>query len=154
MARASAGLLLYRQRDGIIEVLLVHPGGPFFRRRDEGAWSIPKGEPAVGEVGIDAALREFEEELGGARPRPPYAPLGSIRQPGGKTVHAWAAEGDFDASRLVSNTFDLEWPPRSGNLQRFPEVDRADWFDMDEARRRLHPAQAQFLDRLLAEVAR
>lgn len=152
MASASAGLLLYRQRDGILEVLLVHPGGPFFRRRDDGAWSIPKGEVGIDEAGIDAALREFAEELGGPRPRPPFVPIGSIRQPGGKTVHGWAAQGDFDVSRLVSNTFEIEWPPRSGRLQRFPEIDRASWFDIDHARRMIHPAQAPFLDRLLAEV--
>lgn len=152
MATISAGLLLYRYRDGDIEVLLVHPGGPFFRRRDEGAWSIPKGECSAGEAGLPAALREFEEELGTPAPPPPFTSLGSVRQGGGKTVHAWAARGEFDVDRLNSNTVELEWPPRSGRIQQFPEVDRAGWFGLDEARRTLLAAQHPFLDRLRATL--
>jgi predicted NUDIX family NTP pyrophosphohydrolase len=152
MATTSAGLLLHRYREGLIEVLLVHPGGPFFRRRDEGAWSIPKGECSADETGIRVALREFEEELGAPPPQPPFASLGSVRQAGGKTVHAWAARGDFDVDRLNSNTFELEWPPRSGRFQRFPEVDRAGWFGIDAAGRMLLAAQRPFLDRLVAVV--
>ena len=133
-------------------MLLVHPGGPFFRKKDEGAWSIPKGEVTPGESGIEAALREFEEELGAVRPPPPYIPLGAVRQPGGKVIHAWAARGDFEVSRLAGNTFELEWPPRSGKHQKFAEVDRAAWFGVDSARRRIHAAQGPLLDRLAAEA--
>jgi predicted NUDIX family NTP pyrophosphohydrolase len=152
MATTSAGLLLYRYREGMIEVLLVHPGGPFFRRRDEGGWSIPKGECSAGATGLPAALREFEEELGAPVPQPPFTPLGSVRQAGGKTVHAWAARGEFDVDRLSSNTFELEWPPRSERMQQFPEVDRAAWFEIDSARRKLLAAQRAFIDRLIAVV--
>jgi predicted NUDIX family NTP pyrophosphohydrolase len=152
MATTSAGLLLYRYREGMIEVLLVHPGGPFFRRRDEGGWSIPKGECSAGATGLAAALREFEEELGAPVPQPPFTPLGSVRQAGGKTVHAWAARGEFDVDRLSSNTFELEWPPRSERMQQFPEVDRAGWFEIDSARRKLLAAQRAFIDRLIAVV--
>ena len=145
----SAGILLHRERDGAREVLLVHPGGPYWARKDEGAWSIPKGECADGEDPRLCALREFEEELGVA---PPAAAelreLGSVRLRSGKHVTAWAAPGDLDADAIRSNTFTLEWPPRSGNRQEFPEVDRAGWFGLDEARRKLNPAQTAFLDRL------
>ena len=145
----SAGILLHRERDGAREVLLVHPGGPYWARKDEGAWSIPKGECADGEDPRLCALREFEEELGVA---PPAAAelreLGSVRLRSGKHVTAWAAPGDLDADAIRSNTFTLEWPPRSGNRQEFPEVDRAGWFGLDEARRKLNPAQAAFLERL------
>lgn len=149
----SAGLLLYRHRNGKIEVLLIHPGGPFFRRRDEGAWSIPKGECSADETLLSGALREFEEELGAPAPQPPFISLGDVRQAGGKTVHAWAARGEFDVDRLSSNTFELEWPPRSGRTQQFPEVDRAGWFGIDSAHRMLLPAQRAFIDRLMAAVA-
>jgi predicted NUDIX family NTP pyrophosphohydrolase len=152
VATTSAGLLLYRYREEMIEVLLVHLGGPFFRRQNEGAWSIPKGECLAHEAGIQVALREFEEELGVPPPQPPFASLGSVRQAGGKTVHAWAARGDFDVDRLNSNTFEVEWPPRSGRFQRFPEVDRAGWFGTDAAGRMLIAAQRPFLDRLMAIV--
>jgi predicted NUDIX family NTP pyrophosphohydrolase len=129
-------------------VLLVHPGGPFWQKRDEGIWSIPKGEFAENEVGIDVARREFQEELGTAAPTGEATPLGEVRQKGGKVVHAWALTGDLDVTRITSNTFETEWPPRSGKMQTFPEVDRAAWFDPATARRKLLPAQSAFIDRL------
>lgn len=153
MSAESAGLLLHRNRDGRREVLLIHPGGPFWRRRDDGAWSIPKGEIEAGEAPADVARREFREELGGDPPDGELRPLGSIRQAGGKVVHAWAAEGDFDASDVASVTFEMEWPPRSGRKATFPEVDRAEWFALDAAREKINPAQAPFLDRL-ADIRR
>jgi len=143
-------LLLYRQRDNRVEVLLVHPGGPFWQKREDGAWSIPKGEIAENEAGIDVARREFQEELGVPAPKGEIKVLGDIRQKGGKTVHAWALPGDLDVTRSSSNTFELEWPPRSGRVQQFPEIDRAAWFDLEEARRKLLPAQRPFIDRLEA----
>ncbi|HYM51772.1 MAG TPA: NUDIX domain-containing protein [Candidatus Limnocylindrales bacterium] len=150
MARESAGLLLHRRRNGAHEVLLVHPGGPFWTERMEGAWSIPKGEVAPGEPLLAVALREFEEELGAPPPQTALVSLGSVRQAGGKVVHGFGAAGDFDVSRLRSNTFDLEWPPRSGKIGTFPEVDQAAWFGPESARRMLLPAQRPFIDRLLA----
>ena len=144
----SAGLLLYRQRDGKLEVLLVHPGGPFWQRRDEGVWSIPKGEFADNEVGIEVARREFFEELGTAAPEADATPLGEVRQAGGKVVHAWAVPGDLDVTRTTSNTFELEWPPHSSKMQTFPEIDRAAWFDLETARRKIIPTQRAFIDRL------
>src|ERR1700746_2898486 len=142
-AKESAGLVLFRNR-ARPEVLLVHPGGPYWSRKDAGAWSIPKGEPDAGEDLRHCALRELAEELGPGAPSldpEDLTELGSIRQKGGKRVHAWAAEGDFDPAALSSNSFELEWPPRSGTRQAFPEVDRADWFDPEEARRRILSAQ-------------
>lgn len=147
-AAQSAGLVLYRQRDGKLEVLLVHPGGPFWQKRDEGVWSIPKGEFAENELGIEVARREFEEELGVAAPNGAASPLGEVRQAGGKIVHAWALPGDLDVTRTSSNTFELEWPPRSAKMQTFPEIDRAAWFGLDAARRKVLPAQRVFIDRL------
>lgn len=144
----SAGLLLYRQREGKLEVLLVHPGGPFWQKRDEGVWSIPKGEFAENEGGIEVARREFQEELGAAAPEGDVTPLGEVRQAGGKIVHAWALPGDLDVTRVTSNTFEIEWPPRSGKMQAFSEIDRAGWFDPDTARGKLLPAQRAFIDRL------
>ena len=144
----SAGLLLHRVHDGRLEVLLVHPGGPFWKKRDEGTWSIPKGEIEPGEAALDVARREFEEELGQPPPQTEFTPLGSVRQAGGKVIHAWAAPGDFDVDRLHSGSFEIEWPPRSGRRAAFPEVDRAGWFDLDAARRKINQAQAEFLDRL------
>ena len=149
MSTESAGLLLYRHRNGTLEVLLVHPGGPFWQKRDDGVWSIPKGELAENEAGIDVARREFREELGVPAPDGQLAALGAVRQAGGKIVHVWAVPGDLDVTQSTSNTFELEWPPRSGRMQRFPEIDRAAWFDLDTARRKLLPAQRVFLDRLL-----
>jgi predicted NUDIX family NTP pyrophosphohydrolase len=146
--RRSAGLVLYRgTRDGL-EVLLVHPGGPAWARRDLGAWSIPKGEYADGEDPLAAARREFEEETGTAPPAADAADLGEIRQKSGKLVRAWALAGDLDASAAVSNTFELEWPPRSGKTIEVPEVDRAEWFALDEARAKINVAQVALLDRL------
>jgi predicted NUDIX family NTP pyrophosphohydrolase len=143
----SAGLLLYRRANGRIEVLLGHLGGPFFARKDAGAWGIPKGEVEPGEDLLAAAKREFAEETGLA-PAGPLLALGSVTQKSGKVVHAWAAEGDFDPANLQSNTFELEWPRGSGKLKRFPELDRVMWFDVDTARTKINAAQAAFLDRL------
>jgi predicted NUDIX family NTP pyrophosphohydrolase len=154
--KRSAGILLFRRSDeGELEVLLVHPGGPFWARRDAGAWSIPKGEVDPGEEERACALRELEEETGAAfrdAPGDALLPLGEVRQKSGKVVSAWALEGDLDADAIVSMTFELEWPPRSGRLQTFPEVDRAGWFALAAAREKLLPAQAPFVDRL-AELA-
>lgn len=153
MAATSAGILLYRRAGGALEVLLVHPGGPFWTKKDLGAWSVPKGEVEEGEEPRACALREFEEELGASLDIPveDLVELGTVRQKSGKTVHCWAAESDFDPATLSSNAFSMEWPPRSGVQREFPEVDRAEWFDPDEARRKINPAQAAFLDRLQVE---
>jgi predicted NUDIX family NTP pyrophosphohydrolase len=131
-------------------VLLIHPGGPFWAKRNEGAWSIPKGEIEPGETALDVARREFEEELGAPPPDEELTSLGTIRQAGGKVVHAWTAPGDLDVARVRSNTFSMEWPPRSGRMQEFPEVDRAAWFDLDEARRMMLPSQLALLERLVS----
>ena len=155
--KRSSGILLYRDRAGTTEFLLVHPGGPYWAKRDEGAWSIPKGGIEEEEDSRPAALRELDEELGSAAPDldpDELTPLGSIRQRAGKVVDAWAAEGDFDPAELDSNTFAMEWPPRSGREVEFPEVDRADWFELETARRKLLPAQGEFLDRLLEYLTR
>ena len=146
--KRSAGILLHRRRDGASEVLLVHPGGPFWAKKDAGAWSIPKGEYEDGEDARACALREFAEELGTPPPDGELVDLGEVRQRGGKIVAAWALEGDADADAVRSNTFAMEWPPRSGTMREFPEVDRAAWFGLDEARERILPAQAPLLDRL------
>lgn len=151
--RRSAGILLYRRRAGAIEVFLVHPGGPFWRNRDAGAWSIPKGEYDEPENALDAARREFGEETGFPLEGDPV-PLEPVRQRAGKLVHAWAVEGDCDAAAVKSNLFAMEWPFRSGRMAQFPEVDRAAWFALDEARRRILPAQAPLLDQLAALAAR
>ncbi len=145
----SAGILLYRRDGPRVEVLLAHPGGPYFARRDEGAWSLPKGELEPGEAPEAAARREFAEETG-HRATGVLAPLGACRQRGGKEVHAFALEGDFDPAALASGTVLIEWPPRSGQQRAFPEIDRVAWFDLDAARLRILPAQAVFLDRLEA----
>jgi predicted NUDIX family NTP pyrophosphohydrolase len=148
-SRVSAGLLMFRKKAGAFEVLLVHPGGPFFVKKDDGAWTIPKGEAAPGEDLLTRARREFEEELG-IRPSGDLFPLGSIKQKGGKTVHAWGFEGDLPTSfKLRSNAFEMEWPLRSGKLKAFPEIDRAEFFGEETARRKINPAQAEFLDRLV-----
>jgi len=152
MPTQSAGILLYRRRTGGAEVLLVHPGGPFWKNKELGAWSIPKGEHEEGEDPRACALREFEEELGAPPPDGDLAALGTIRQAGGKLVTAWAAEGNIEPASVRSNTFRLEWPPRSGVMREFPEIDRAQWFPIAEARRRINPAQAAFVDRLGDEL--
>ncbi len=151
MARQSAGVLLYRRRDGKVEVLLVHPGGPFFAKKDAGAWTIPKGEPNAGEALIDVGRREFLEETGFAI-EGHMIELTPIKQKGGKVVHAWAVEGDIDIEAIHSNTFEIEWPPRSGKRATFPEVDRAAFFDLPTAREKINPAQAEFLERLRAAL--
>ena len=153
MTKTSAGLLVYRRRDGALEVLLVHPGGPFWAHRDLGAWSIPKGEIGVAEQPLAAAKREFLEETG-FTVAGEFLQLPALRQPGGKVVLAWAVEGDCDPAQLRSNAFPLEWPPRSGRMQEFPEIDRAAWFAMDEARRRILPGQTGLLEQLAALVTR
>ena len=153
-AAQSAGLLLHRVREGKPEVLLVHPGGPFWKKRDEGAWSIPKGEIEPDETPIEVARREFREELGIDAPDGELIPLGSVRQAGGKVVHAWAARGDLDPGSISSMTFEMEWPPRSGRKQPFPEVDRAGWFDLEQARRMLLEGQRTFIDRLEETLGR
>jgi predicted NUDIX family NTP pyrophosphohydrolase len=152
VARRSAGILLHRGARGAPEVLLVHPGGPFWARKDAGAWSIPKGEYDDGEDPRACALREFEEEIGMALPPGELEDLGSVKQKGGKVVSAWAAEGDLDADSVRSNTFTMEWPPRSGRTAEFPEIDRAEWFGVEEAREKLVAAQTEFLDRLLERL--
>jgi predicted NUDIX family NTP pyrophosphohydrolase len=151
--RRSAGILLHRQREGGLEVLLVHPGGPAWAKRDIGAWSIPKGEYEPDDDPLLAARREFEEELG----TPPAVTdadelreLGEIRQKSGKVVHAWALAGDLDVDTVRSNTVELEWPPRSGRMIEIPEIDRAEWFGLDAAREKINPAQAELIDRLEA----
>lgn len=147
-AARSAGLLLHRTRGNALEVLLVHPGGPMWARREAGAWSIPKGEYEPDEDPLAAARREFEEELGKAPPEGEVVDLGAIRQKSGKLVRAWALAGDYDAGGLESNTFELEWPPRSGRVLIVPEVDRAEWFTVPQAREKINPAQVELLDRL------
>jgi len=152
VAKRSAGILLYRVAGGAPEVLLVHPGGPYWARKDAGAWSIPKGEYEDGEDPQSCALREFDEETGVELPPGELAELGSVKQKSGKVVTAWAAEGDLDAGAVTSNTFTMEWPPRSGTTAEFPEVDRAGWFEIETAREKLVPAQTEFLDRLLERL--
>ncbi len=148
---ASAGLLLYRRRKGL-EVLLAHPGGPFWRNKDDGAWTVPKGEIHDGEDTYEAAVREFAEETGHVV-QGQALPLGSLRQAGGKHVYAWAVEAEWDPVALVSNTFTIEWPPRSGRTAQFPEIDRAAWFDISSARSKILKSQSEFLDRLENELA-
>lgn len=148
MRRFSAGILMFRRRGRGLEVFLVHPGGPFWQKKDMGAWSIPKGEYLNGEDELAAAKREFEEETG-AKPEGEFIPLGNVTQPGGKVVTAWALEGDCSTT-IRSNTFSIEWPPRSGQKREFPEVDRANWFPLPEARDQIHKGQIEFLERLMA----
>ena len=152
MPKVSAGLLMYRVRDGAVEVLLVHPGGPFFANKDEGAWSIPKGQLDGDETPLDAARREFEEETG-LTPTAPFHALTPVTQKSGKVVHAWAFEGDCDPSAIRSNTFTMVWPPRSGRRREFPEIDRAAFFGRGEAARKINPRQRPFLEELQALVA-
>ena len=151
MPKHAAGILLYRHSQRGLEVLLAHPGGPLWARKDFGAWTIPKGQFGSDESALDAARREFEEEMGSPA-RGTFVELGSIKQPSGKIVHAFTAESDFDVSKVKSNLFTLEWPPRSGKLGQFPEVDRAEWFSIEEARKRILKGQEPFLGRLLAAL--
>ncbi len=152
MPRTSAGILLWRRGEAGVEVLIGHMGGPFWARKDDAAWSVPKGEYGPGEHPHAVALREFEEELGTPVPAGDFLPLGEVRQSGGKVLTVWAAEGDLDATTTRSNTFSLEWPPRSGRLQEFPEIDRAAWLPVEEARAKLVRGQVPLLDRLLAAL--
>ncbi len=147
-SRRSAGILLWRRNRGRLEVLIGHPGGPYFARKVAGHWTVLKGEIERDEVPADVARREFTEETGHAVPDGPLIDLGEIRQKGGKVVVAWGVEGDLDPERAVSNPVDIEWPPRSGRTKQFPEIDRVDWFDVPAARIKVLPAQAPFLDRL------
>jgi predicted NUDIX family NTP pyrophosphohydrolase len=147
MAKKSAGLLMFRRASGGVEVFLVHPGGPFWARKDEGAWSIPKGEYAPGEDPLETAKREFQEETG-FQASGEFIPLRPLKQPSGKVISAWALEGDCDAASIRSNSFSMEWPPRSGKQQEFPEVDRAGWFTIPAAKEKILKGQAPFLDEL------
>jgi predicted NUDIX family NTP pyrophosphohydrolase len=144
MARISAGILLFRLVDNQLEFFLVHPGGPFFKNKDEGHWTIPKGEPNMDEEISNCALREFREETGFSISGPMYE-LSPVKQKGGKIVHAWAMKGNVDASRLISNMFELEWPPKSGRMQQFPEIDKASWFIEGRAIQKINPAQQSFI---------
>ena len=152
MSKCSAGILLFRGRGPAIRLLLVHPGGPFWAKKDLGAWSIPKGEHGEGEDALAVARREFEEELGAQAPAGDAIELGKLVQPSRKVITAFAMEGDLDPSRLKSNLFEMEWPPKSGRLQSFPEVDRAAWFPVEEARDKLLPGQRPFIDHLLERL--
>ncbi len=147
--RVSAGLLPWRRRDGRLEVLIGHPGGPYFVRKDAGHWTVLKGEIEPGEDPVGVARREFAEETGQAPPEGPLRALGQIRQKSGKVVHAWAVEGDVDADVCASNTFEMEWPPHSGRIRTFPEIDRVAWFDLPAAHTMIKAEQAPFLDRLV-----
>lgn len=149
MPRTSAGLLMYRMKDEALQVLLAHPGGPYFQRKDEGHWSIPKGEIEPGEDLLATAQREFGEETG-LKPSGPFIPLKPVTQKGGKIVHAWAFEGDCDSTAIRSNTFTMEWPPKSGRKLEFPEIDRAEFFDLAMAKRKIKPAQQSLLEELAA----
>ncbi len=151
MPKQSAGLLLYRKQKGQLEVFLVHPGGPLWTKKDLGAWSIPKGEFDQEEP-LLAAKREFQEETGFDAPRGEYLPLTQVRLKSGKTVHAWAVEGEVDAGQVHSNEFEMQWPPRSGKMQSFPEIDRANWFSVDEALQKINPAQARLIQELLEKI--
>jgi predicted NUDIX family NTP pyrophosphohydrolase len=152
MKRRSAGILMYKRAGGHLLLLLVHPGGPFWAKKDLGAWSIPKGEYAEDEDPFAVAKREFAEELGTA-PEGEFSTLGELIQPSRKIVTAWAVEGDFDVARMRSNTFELEWPPKSGRKKEFPEVDRAEWFTPEQARLKILSGQREFIDRLIARLA-
>jgi predicted NUDIX family NTP pyrophosphohydrolase len=153
MPKQSAGLLLFRRNGGALDVFLVHPGGPFWKNKDAGSWTIPKGEFASGEPPLDAARRELTEETG-LRVEGPFLPLGSVKQAGGKVVHAWAVEADVDAGAIKSNTFQIEWPPRSGRMAEFPEIDRAAWFSHESAAEKISAAQREFIVRLQSAVGR
>ncbi|HLI35248.1 MAG TPA: NUDIX domain-containing protein [Terriglobia bacterium] len=152
MPKISAGLIMYRKQKGRVEVLLVHPGGPFWARKDAGAWSIPKGEVNSGENELATAQREFEEEIG-LPPKGPFLPVGEVQLKSGKVVRAWAFEGSLDPSTIRSNTFRMEWPPRSGRLQDFPEIDLAGFFSIEEAKEKINPAQIALLETLMEKIS-
>ena len=152
MAKESAGLLLYRVRNGELQFLLAHPGGPLWENKEAGVWTIPKGELAPGEEPLLAAQREFQEELG-VKPEGPFMALTPVKQKSGKTVHAWAFEGDCDPAQCKSNTFKMEWPPHSGRQQEFPEVDRVEFFALEQAKTKINPAQVKFLEEVVAKRA-
>lgn len=148
MPKQAAGILLFRRGPSGLQVLLGHPGGPLWARKDAGSWTLPKGQFTDGEAPLDAARREFEEEMG-SKPSGNFQSLGTLKQPSGKIIHAWAAESEFDVTMVKSNLFSMEWPPKSGRMGEFPEIDRAEWFSIDEARVKILKGQAPFLDRLL-----
>lgn len=152
MSKHSAGILVFRKTGSGVEILLVHPGGPFWAKKDLGAWTIPKGLVEEGEDFVAAAKREFEEETGFTLPQKELIPLGEIRQKSGKTVHAWAVEGDYDLSLLKSNLFSMEWPPKSGAHREFPEIDRSAYYRLSEARIKMNESQCEFIDRLLSNL--
>jgi len=145
--KQSAGILLYRTTGGVTEVFLVHPGGPFFAKKDEGWWTVPKGELLPGELPLDGALREFEEEIG-YKPEPPFLELEPVVQKAGKQVLCWAAQGSLDAATIICNTFEIEWPPKSGRRKQFPEVDKAGWYTLEQAELLINDRQAAFLEQL------
>lgn len=156
MPKISAGLLMYRDRtehQAFVEVLLVHPGGPFWKNKDDGAWTIPKGEVETGEELLAAAIREFNEETG-LTPGEPFLSLGQVKHKSGKIIHAWAFRGDCDPSQIKSNTFEIEWPPKSGRRQEFPEIDRADFFDLSAARQKILAAEQPLLDRFAVVISK
>ena len=153
MPKQSAGLLLYRSQNGQLEIFLVHPGGPFWAKKDQGSWSIPKGEFDMEEP-LLAAKREFQEETGIEAPQGEYIPLAQVRQKSGKIVQAWAVEGELDAENVRSNLFEMEWPPRSGKIQGFPEIDRAAWFSIEDALEKINPGQAGLIQELLEKLGR
>jgi predicted NUDIX family NTP pyrophosphohydrolase len=153
MPRVAAGLLMYRVRDGELQVFLAHPGGPFFARKDEGVWSIPKGEPEPDEDLLETARREFREETG-LVPHGPFVPLAPIKQKGGKIVHAWAFQGNCEGQQIVSNVFSMEWPPGSGNTKQFPEVDRAEFFGLPAAKEKIKAAQRPLIEELARTVGK
>jgi predicted NUDIX family NTP pyrophosphohydrolase len=151
MQKQSAGILLFRRMNKAVEFFLVHPGGPFWAKKDLGAWSIPKGEFVEGEVALDAAIREFKEETGYAL-KGNFIPLTPRKQKSGKLIHAWALQHNVDEEKIVSNDFEMEWPPRSGKMKAFPEVDRAGWFEMEEAQHKIIPGQKGFLEELALKL--
>jgi len=153
MAKQSAGIFLFRRKENQIEIFLVHPGGPFWLKKDLGAWTIPKGEIEAGEESLDVAIREFNEETGQTISGK-FIPLEPVKQKGGKVITAWAVEGDADHEKIISNTFEMEWPPKSGNKKSFPEVDKAEWFSISAAKEKINPAQIAFIDELISKLGK
>ena len=151
MTKQSAGVLLFRRKKNQVEIFLVHPGGPFWLKKDLGAWTIPKGEIEAGEEALDVAIREFSEETGQTISGK-FIPLKPVKQKGGKTITAWAVEGDADHSKIISNTFEMEWPPKTGNMKTFPEIDKAEWFSVSTAKEKINAAQIAFIDELISKL--